>query len=235
MTAWITATPSSKCVRSTSPRTTGSLSATRSSREPLPFSPIEARGVRVLGSPRAKGVRALRVRHDDPDGRPVDDDSRRHSRRQRLSLYGRDGDLAGRRDETHRAAAAERVQQSCGGRSGPAATRRRRDRGGRPGGPAAGGQVSIRLADWWPGYYTFTTMADWFADIQTTVTRVQTMGLTNIYAYELWNEPQGTYKEHQSRSFVQRLPGCRPSPRSGCSPRTPRSSTRRSPRTTARS
>ncbi len=59
---------------------------------------------------------------------------------------------------------------------------------------AAGGRVSIRLADWWPGFYTFTTMADWFADIQTTVTRVQTMGLTNIYGYELWNEPQGTYK-----------------------------------------
>jgi MYXO-CTERM domain-containing protein len=56
-----------------------------------------------------------------------------------------------------------------------------------------GGRVSIRLADWFPGFYTFTTMADWFADIQTTVSRVESMGLTNIYGYELWNEPQGTY------------------------------------------
>jgi hypothetical protein len=36
-----------------------------------------------------------------------------------------------------------------------------------------GAKVSIRLADWLKGFYTFTTMADWFDKIGQTVTRKQ--------------------------------------------------------------
>ncbi len=58
-----------------------------------------------------------------------------------------------------------------------------------------GARVSIRLADWFPGWpYAFTSMTDWLDKVGQTVSRRQTMGLTNIYAYEIWNEPDGTWK-----------------------------------------
>ncbi len=66
-----------------------------------------------------------------------------------------------------------------------------------------GAKVSIRLADWFKGFYTFTTMADWFDKIGQTVTRVQASGLTNFYGYEIWNEPQGTYASSNPLSFNQ--------------------------------
>jgi hypothetical protein len=56
-----------------------------------------------------------------------------------------------------------------------------------------GSMVSIRLADWFGGFYTFTSMTDWFDKIGRTVSRKQAAGLTNIYGYEIWNEPNGTY------------------------------------------
>src|SRR5580698_8262219 len=64
-----------------------------------------------------------------------------------------------------------------------------------------GAKVSIRLADWFKGFYTFTTMADWFDKLGQTVTRVQASGLTNFYGYEIWNEPQGTYASSNPLSF----------------------------------
>ncbi|HXU60587.1 MAG TPA: beta-xylosidase [Polyangia bacterium] len=58
-----------------------------------------------------------------------------------------------------------------------------------------GARVTIRLADWFPGWpYGFTNMTDWFDKLGQTVSRRQTAGLTNIYAYEIWNEPDGTWK-----------------------------------------
>jgi hypothetical protein len=66
-----------------------------------------------------------------------------------------------------------------------------------------GAKVSIRLADWFKGFYTFTTMADWFDKIGQTVTRKLGSGLTNFYGYELWNEPQGTYASSNPLPFNQ--------------------------------
>jgi len=58
-----------------------------------------------------------------------------------------------------------------------------------------GARVTIRLADWFPGWpYGFTNITDWFDKLGQTVSRRQTAGLTNIYAYEIWNEPDGTWK-----------------------------------------
>jgi hypothetical protein len=56
-----------------------------------------------------------------------------------------------------------------------------------------GATVTIRFADWFPGWYSFTNMTDWKSKIQTTIGRKQSAGLTNVYAYELWNEPNGTW------------------------------------------
>jgi MYXO-CTERM domain-containing protein len=57
-----------------------------------------------------------------------------------------------------------------------------------------GGKVTVRLADWFPGWpYKFTTMTDWFDKLGQTVSRRKSANLTNIYAYEIWNEPNGTW------------------------------------------
>jgi hypothetical protein len=58
-----------------------------------------------------------------------------------------------------------------------------------------GARVSIRLADWFPSWpYAFTNMTDWFNKLGQTVSRRKSANLTNIYAYEIWNEPDGTWK-----------------------------------------
>ena len=60
---------------------------------------------------------------------------------------------------------------------------------------AIGGRVSIRLADWLPGWpYTFKSMSDWLDKVGQTVSRRKAANLTNIYAYEIWNEPNGTWQ-----------------------------------------
>jgi len=64
-----------------------------------------------------------------------------------------------------------------------------------------GALVTIRLADWFKGFYTFTTMADWFDKLGQTVSRKKAANLTNIYAYEIWNEPNGTYSGNNPLSF----------------------------------
>ncbi|WP_230986939.1 CBM35 domain-containing protein [Cohnella fermenti] len=57
-----------------------------------------------------------------------------------------------------------------------------------------GSQVSIRLADWFTGWYNYSNLNDWFNKLTTTVNAVKSAGLTNIYGYEVWNEPNGTWK-----------------------------------------
>jgi len=64
-----------------------------------------------------------------------------------------------------------------------------------------GALVTIRLADWLKGFYTFTSMTDWLDKVGQTVSRKKTAGLTNIYAYEIWNEPNGTYASSNPLSF----------------------------------
>lgn len=56
-----------------------------------------------------------------------------------------------------------------------------------------GATVTIRLADWFPGWYSFTTMTDWLSKVDQTIARKQAANLTNVYGYELWNEPNGTW------------------------------------------
>lgn len=64
-----------------------------------------------------------------------------------------------------------------------------------------GASVMIRLADWFKGWpYQFTSMSDWFKKLAETVQRKQASGLTNYYGYEIWNEPNGTWKS-SSPSF----------------------------------
>ena len=65
----------------------------------------------------------------------------------------------------------------------------------------AGATVTIRLADWFPGWYSFTDMNDWFDKMSQTVSRKKTAGLTNVYAYEIWNEPNGTWTTGKPMSF----------------------------------
>ncbi len=64
-----------------------------------------------------------------------------------------------------------------------------------------GASVTIRLADWLTGFYTFTNMTDWLDKVGQTVSRKQAAGLTNIYAYEIWNEPNGTWSSSNPLSF----------------------------------
>jgi MYXO-CTERM domain-containing protein len=64
-----------------------------------------------------------------------------------------------------------------------------------------GGKVSIRLADWLKGFYTFTSMSDWLSKVDMTASRRKSANLTNIYGYEIWNEPQGTYASSNPLSF----------------------------------
>jgi hypothetical protein len=64
-----------------------------------------------------------------------------------------------------------------------------------------GATVTIRLADWFPGFYSFTTLDDWFGKLATTVAAKKAANLTNIYAYEIWNEPNGTYGDRSAASF----------------------------------
>lgn len=60
---------------------------------------------------------------------------------------------------------------------------------------AIGGKVTIRLADWFPSWpYAFTSESDFVSKIGETVSRRKAANLTNIYAYEIWNEPDGTWK-----------------------------------------
>ncbi len=57
-----------------------------------------------------------------------------------------------------------------------------------------GARVTIRLADWLPGWpYQFTNMTDWLDKVGQTVARKQGSGLDNYYGYEIWNEPGGTW------------------------------------------
>jgi hypothetical protein len=64
-----------------------------------------------------------------------------------------------------------------------------------------GAKVSIRLADWLKGFYTFTSMSDWLSKVDMTASRRKSGNLTNIYGYEIWNEPQGTYASSNPLSF----------------------------------
>ncbi len=56
-----------------------------------------------------------------------------------------------------------------------------------------GTKVQIRLADWFTGWYDYTNLTDFFNKMTTTVNEVKASGITNVYGYEIWNEPDGTW------------------------------------------
>jgi hypothetical protein len=56
-----------------------------------------------------------------------------------------------------------------------------------------GATVTIRLADWFSGWYAFTDMTDWLGKIGTTIAAKKAASLNNVYAYEIWNEPNGSW------------------------------------------
>jgi hypothetical protein len=61
---------------------------------------------------------------------------------------------------------------------------------------STGGKVTLRLADWFPGWpYSFTNMTDWLDKVTQTYTSKQASGVSNYYGYEIWNEPDGTWKD----------------------------------------
>lgn len=64
-----------------------------------------------------------------------------------------------------------------------------------------GATVTIRLADWLKGFYTFTSMSDWLDKVGQTVSRRKAANLSNIYGYEIWNEPGGTWASSNPLSF----------------------------------
>lgn len=73
-----------------------------------------------------------------------------------------------------------------------------------------GSQVSIRLADYFTGWYDYTNLTDWFNIMTSAVNAAKSANLTNVYGYELWNEPDGSWNGgkyvggiNNSDSYVQ--------------------------------
>ena len=57
-----------------------------------------------------------------------------------------------------------------------------------------GGKVQIRLAEWFTGWYNYAGLEDWFSKLETITERVRESGIRNVDGYEIWNEPDGTWK-----------------------------------------
>jgi hypothetical protein len=58
----------------------------------------------------------------------------------------------------------------------------------------AGAKVTIRMPDTYPNFpYRWVSLADWNSRVDAMVTATKNSGATNIYAYEIWNEPNWTW------------------------------------------
>ena len=65
-----------------------------------------------------------------------------------------------------------------------------------------GALVSIRLADILPGWpYRFPGLDNWLNEVKAFIADKKQSGLTNWYGYEIWNEPDGTWKDPNGLSF----------------------------------
>ncbi len=64
-----------------------------------------------------------------------------------------------------------------------------------------GATMTIRFSDWFTGYYAFTNMEDFREKLTTTVNRKKEANLTNIYAYEIWNEPNLSWGSDKPMPF----------------------------------
>ena len=65
-----------------------------------------------------------------------------------------------------------------------------------------GSSVSIRLADILPGWpYRFPGLDNWLNEVKSFINDKKHSGLTNWYGYEIWNEPDGTWKDPNGLNF----------------------------------
>ena len=65
-----------------------------------------------------------------------------------------------------------------------------------------GALVSIRLADILPGWpYQFPGLDNWLNEVKSFISDKKHSGLTNWYGYEIWNEPDGTWKDSNGLNF----------------------------------
>lgn len=65
-----------------------------------------------------------------------------------------------------------------------------------------GAQVTIRMPDIYPNFpYKWVSWDDWYKKVDGIVDARLKSGATNIYGYELWNEPDGTWDTGAAGSF----------------------------------
>ncbi|MFE5035949.1 RICIN domain-containing protein [Streptomyces sp. NPDC056683] len=66
----------------------------------------------------------------------------------------------------------------------------------------AGAKVVVRMPDWYPDFpYKWVSWSDWLSAVDRQVASVKSSGATNIAAYELWNEPDGTWDTSAAGAF----------------------------------
>ncbi|MGW1910363.1 RICIN domain-containing protein [Streptomyces sp. NPDC002076] len=66
----------------------------------------------------------------------------------------------------------------------------------------AGAKVVVRMPDWYPNFpYKWVSWSDWLSAVDKQVASVKSSGATNIAAYELWNEPDGTWDTTNAGAF----------------------------------
>ncbi|MFE9450880.1 RICIN domain-containing protein [Streptomyces sp. NPDC006739] len=66
----------------------------------------------------------------------------------------------------------------------------------------AGAKVVVRMPDWYPNFpYKWVSWSDWLSAVDKQVASVRSSGATNIAAYELWNEPEGTWNTSAAGAF----------------------------------
>ena len=65
-----------------------------------------------------------------------------------------------------------------------------------------GASVMIRMPDIYPDFpYKWVSWADWYSKVDTMVNARIASGATNIYGYELWNEPNWTWDTAKAGAF----------------------------------
>jgi hypothetical protein len=66
----------------------------------------------------------------------------------------------------------------------------------------AGAKVTIRMPDTYPNFpYKWVSLADWYSRVDAMITATSSSGANNIYAYEIWNEPNWTWDTANAGSF----------------------------------
>ncbi|MER6532874.1 RICIN domain-containing protein [Streptomyces sp900105755] len=66
----------------------------------------------------------------------------------------------------------------------------------------AGAKVVVRMPDWYRDFpYKWVSWSDWLSAVDKQVASVRSAAATNIAAYELWNEPDGTWDTSAAGAF----------------------------------